>query len=92
MISYLDKNSIKGVIINRPDLVVLDNKLKDGFGHELCSEIKANDLTKHIPVILTSGYADLADLAQQCGADAYLAKPFDVDALIKQVHELADGM
>ncbi|MDB5010617.1 MAG: histidine kinase [Mucilaginibacter sp.] len=87
VVTYADKNSIKGVIINRPDLVLLDNKLKDGFGHELCTEIKSNELTKYIPVILTSGYDDLEALAKQCGADAYIAKPFDLPLLIHTVKQ-----
>jgi DNA-binding response OmpR family regulator len=90
VITYPDKNSIKGVIINRPDLVLLDNKLNDGFGHELCTEIKGNEMTKHIPVILTSGYDDLEELAKQCGADAFLAKPFDLAPLLSLVKQLIE--
>jgi DNA-binding response OmpR family regulator len=89
VITYEDKNSIKGIIINRPDVVLLDNKLRDGFGYELCRDIKNNDLTKHIPVILTSGYDDLENLAKACGADGYVAKPFDLAALVQMANELA---
>jgi DNA-binding response OmpR family regulator len=87
VVAYADKNSIKGVIINKPDLVLLDNKLTNGFGHELCSEIKANSLTNHIPVILTSGYDDLEVIAKQCNADHYIAKPFDLDNIVKVVKQ-----
>jgi DNA-binding response OmpR family regulator len=89
VITYADKNSIKGIIINRPDLVLLDNKLKDGFGYELCREMKANTLTKHIPVILTSAYSDLEELAEECGADGFMKKPFDLPALINMANEFA---
>jgi DNA-binding response OmpR family regulator len=89
VIVYPDKNSVKGIIINRPDIVLLDNKLKDGLGYELCMEIKANELTKHIPVILTSGYDDLEQLAEKCRADAFIAKPFDLHTLLQLVrHQL----
>jgi CheY-like chemotaxis protein len=80
-----DKNSIKGVIIQMPDLVLVDNKLKDGFGSELCRAIKQHPLTNHIPVILISGYPDLADIAKACGADAWLSKPFELAALTNLV-------
>jgi DNA-binding response OmpR family regulator len=86
VIVYPDKNSIKGVIINRPDMVLLDDRLGDGFGHELCAKMKANDLTNRIPVILTSGYSDLRTLKEQCGADDYINKPFDLDSLVAMVH------
>jgi len=87
VITYPDKNSIKGIIINRPDLVILDNKLRDGFGHELCREMKNNHFTRRIPVVLTSAYADLKQLSADCGADVFLSKPFDLSdllALVKQ--------
>lgn len=88
VIGYADKNSIKGIIINRPDLVLLDNKLKDGLGSELCAEIKANPFTEKIPVILISAYNKLKELAHQCGADGYLSKPFDLQDLLNLVKRL----
>lgn len=90
VIIYPNKNSIKGIIINRPDLVLLDNKLNDGFGHELCTEMKGNEMTKHIPVILISAYNDLEKLANKCGADAFLAKPFDLESLLSLVRQLLE--
>lgn len=84
-VSSFKKNSIKGVILHMPDLVLVDNKLSDGFGSELCAAIKLHPLTSHIPVILISGYADLADIAAACGADAYLSKPFELSALTETV-------
>jgi len=90
VISYTDKNSVKGIIINRPDLVLLDNKLKHGFGYELCQEIKSNDLTKHIPVILTSGYDDLEKVAKEAGADGYMAKPLDLTQLVDMANRFAE--
>ena len=92
VIGYADKNSIKGIIINRPDLVLLDNQLKDGFGFELCAEIKANTFTENIPVILVSAYQDLKELANKCGADAYLCKPFDLQELLRVVNEAMKGI
>lgn len=87
VIVYPDKNSIKGVIIGKPDIVLLDNKLRDGFGYELCAHIKANDMTKKVPVIMTSAYHDLSELASGCGADGYIEKPFNLDALVALVKQ-----
>jgi CheY-like chemotaxis protein len=84
-VASLDKNSIKGVILHMPDMVLVDHKLKDGFGSELCAAIKQHPLTSHIPVILISGYADLADIAKACGANAYLNKPFELSDLTRLV-------
>ena len=85
VVTYPDKRSVKGVIINRPDLVLIDNRLKYGWGHELCSEIKANERTRHIPVILMSAAPDVAEFAESCGADHFLNKPFELNQLLSTV-------
>lgn len=89
VIPFPDKNSVKRIIINRPDLVLMDNQLTDGLGSGLCREIKANELTKDIPVLLVSGDPDLPALARESGADAYLAKPFNIDDLVRMVRTWA---
>ncbi|MEU8378100.1 fused response regulator/phosphatase [Streptosporangium sp. NPDC048865] len=66
----------------RPDLVVLDVRLPDISGYEVCEQIKADPATSSIPVIQISGAAITpADRAQglERGADAYLAEPVEPD-------------
>lgn len=66
----------------RPDLVVLDVRLPDISGYEVCEQIKADATTSSIPVIQISGAAITpADRAQglERGADAYLAEPVEPD-------------
>lgn len=61
----------------RPDLVVLDVRLPDMSGYEVCERIKADKATSSIPVIQISGAAITpADRTQglERGADAYLAE------------------
>jgi CheY-like chemotaxis protein len=69
------------------DLYVLDKRLPDGTGIELCA--KLNDLSPGVPCIFYSG--DVYEIhrleAMAAGADAYVAKP-DVDVLIETVHKL----
>ncbi|MDN3547765.1 response regulator [Mucilaginibacter aquaedulcis] len=81
----LHKSSIKGIILYEPNLVLIDNRLMDGLGSELCVALKNHPLTSHIPVILISGWTDLAAIAEECGADAYLNKPFEMSQLIETV-------
>ncbi|MBB2912186.1 CheY-like chemotaxis protein [Streptosporangium becharense] len=66
----------------QPDLVVLDVRLPDITGYEVCEQIKADETTSSIPVIQISGAAVTpADRAQglERGADAYLAEPVEPD-------------
>ena len=69
------------------DLYVLDKRLPDGSGIELCQ--KLNQLTPGVPCIFYTGdaYETHRQEAAAAGAHAYIAKP-DVDELIETVHRL----
>jgi two-component system OmpR family response regulator len=69
------------------DLYVLDKRLPDGSGLELCRQLQ--QLTPGVPCIFYSGDAyEIHRLeALNAGADAYVAKP-DIDRLIRAVHDL----
>ena len=61
--------------------------LPDGSGLTLCRDIKSDDKTKHIPVILLTAKADEVDrvIGFELGADDYVTKPFSVRELILRV-------
>jgi len=73
----------------QPDIVLLDVRIVGSAksGPEICKEIKSQLETRHLPVMLVSGETDLAVLAQECGADSYIAKPFDIFYLLSHVKE-----
>jgi CheY-like chemotaxis protein len=69
------------------DLVVLDVKLPDQSGLEVCERIKKHPRHTALPVVHVSEYAvDMADRAS--GADAYLTEPVDPDGLIVTVQSI----
>jgi len=74
----------------QPDLVLLDVRIAGSpkSGPDICKEIKSLVETSHLPVMLLSGEPDLQIIARECGADAYLAKPFDIADLLAQVKAL----
>lgn len=67
-----------------PDLFLLDYMLPDGNGLEVCHKLKDDNDTNEIPVIIMSAHADLDKMK---GADDYIAKPFDVDGLVKCIQK-----
>ena len=73
-----------------PSIILLDNRLADGFGNTLCLALKTNDETKHIPVIMISASGGLDKIAADCKADAYLPKPFDLEDLISLVKHYSE--
>ena len=69
------------------DLYVLDRRLPDGMGADLCRELKG--LSPNIPVILYSGDAYEIHRLEglRAGADAYVVKPH-IDKLVDAVHQI----
>ncbi|WP_316807551.1 response regulator [Pedobacter agri] len=64
-----------------PDIIFMDNWLPDLGGIQATKAIKSNPELKHIPVIYFSANNDISALADEAGADSYLSKPFDIEAL-----------
>lgn len=71
----------------KPSVVILDNKLPDGFGIDFISSIKKMHPASKI--IMISGYDGAAkDVALENGADIFLEKPFTKDQLYNSIKEL----
>lgn len=66
----------------KPDLILMDNRIKDGFGNDFCRLLKSDPATAHYPVVLSSANPDLQLMAKNCLADGYLAKPFELEELV----------
>ena len=68
---------------NRPDIVLSDVMMPGIGGFELCRRLKEDLYVSHTPFVLltTQGDAESRDLGYKLGADAYIAKPFDLDYL-----------
>ncbi len=65
----------------QPDVIMLDINMDGKDGRDFCKEIKSNNQTAKIGVILISADLDIRTIADTCGADAYLPKPIRVPVL-----------
>ena len=74
------------------DLIVTDINMPDINGLELVSFVKSNASYRDIPLIIVSTESSERDRDKglELGADAYLVKPFEPDALRDLVRELLD--
>lgn len=79
--------SVDSIIDFAPQLILIDIRLTDGYGHLLCSDLKANPQTSRIPVILVSGADNLEKIAHDYKADNYLSKPFNMQELVNMVKQ-----
>jgi len=64
-----------------PAVILMDNWIPASGGIVATQLLKNSAALKHIPVIYFSANSKISELAEQAGADAYLAKPFDLDDL-----------
>ncbi len=70
---------------HQPVLILMDNRLTDGFGGDICKQFKSDPATKHYPVVLVSANMHLEKMATDSQADGYLKKPFDISELLELV-------
>ena len=77
----------KALASNQIDVIILDLMLPDGSGLTLCRDIKSDDKTKHIPIIILTAKTEEVDrvVGFELGADDYVTKPFSVRELILRV-------
>jgi DNA-binding response OmpR family regulator len=73
-----------------PDLAVLDVSMPGATGLEVCAALREDPATAGIRILLLSAGASPDDVGRglSAGADAYLAKPFQISALVQQVTAL----
>lgn len=70
-----------------PDLILLDIVMSDKDGFSVLQELKKQDSTKYIPVIMLSAKAETGSIlnSQETGAIDYLIKPFDFQELLRYI-------
>jgi len=84
------RSGLKEVLKKVPDLVISDIMMPEMDGNTMCSKIKQNPATSHIPVILLTAKSRDEDQLEglEMGADAYIMKPFNMDILRRTIINL----
>ncbi|RLB43106.1 MAG: response regulator [Deltaproteobacteria bacterium] len=79
----------------RPDLIILDVMMPRKDGYVLCAELKANEETRDIPVVLLTAVGEAVPTTRYSHADGmsteaddYIAKPIDTETLWEIVNSL----
>lgn len=89
------EDGLQGVMIaeeHNPDLIITDVMMPRMNGTDMCRRIKENIETSHIPVILLTAWSTDEGRTEgyKAGADAYIAKPFDMEVLLARISNLLE--
>ena len=80
-----DGNVAAKMAQKRPDLLLLDIWMSGKDGRDICKQLKQQDATKQIPIIIFSANRDCEEMARTAGADDFLCKPFEMDELLSKI-------
>jgi two-component system, cell cycle response regulator DivK len=81
------QEAVDAALHHRPDLVLMDIQLPTMSGLEATAIIKADENSRHIPIIAVTAFALTSDeaRAREAGCDGYVAKPVSVYQLLDLV-------
>lgn len=79
--------ALKTLNVKQPDLILLDIKMPDMDGYQVCAAIKADETLRDIPIIFISAMDDVIDKVKAfaVGGVDYIAKPFQIDEVVARV-------
>lgn len=79
------EHAIDKIRIFKPDLILLDVLISGNDGRTICKKLKAEEDTKHIPIIMFSAHPSAEATISEYGANDFIAKPFDVNELMEKI-------
>jgi DNA-binding response OmpR family regulator len=71
----------------KPNLILLDVLISGNDGRVICKQLKSQEDTKHIPIIMFSAHPSAGATIKEYGANDFIAKPFDVHELMDKVNK-----
>ncbi len=69
----------------QPSMIIIDMLLAGIDGRDVCRQLKKNEATQDIKIMMVSAHPDADKSCRQAGADDFLIKPFDIDDFTAKV-------
>jgi len=76
---------------DRPDVAVLEVALPEASGYQVCRELKRLDRPPVVVMLTALAEPEVRFWASECGADLFLVKPVDADALVSALEGLLEA-
>jgi two-component system phosphate regulon response regulator PhoB len=75
----------------KPHVILVDEFINNKPGHRFCLKIKQSEKLKHIPVIILSTADNIELIVEECKANDYVKKPFDIEIMVEKVLNIIDN-
>jgi PAS domain S-box-containing protein len=84
--------ALESVDIETPDLILLDIRLPDIDGYEVCRRLRMEEVTRNVPIIFLSGLSDTGDIVRafSSGGSDFVLKPFKENELVSRIQNHLD--
>lgn len=81
-------SALKRIELGHPDLLLLDVRLPDMDGFEICRLLKAREETREIPILFMTAATEILDKVKgfELGAVDYISKPFQIEEVLARIH------
>ncbi|MGI8826554.1 MAG: response regulator [Chloroflexota bacterium] len=83
------ESALADAIAFHPDVVLLDLMMPGVDGFEVARRLRGNAETRILPIVVMTAMHDPATRAREAGAKHFLAKPFDINVLVRTVEHAA---
>ena len=86
--------AVEQAVALKPDLILMDLSLPGMDGWEATRRLKADDTTRHIPIVALTGHAlaGASEGAKKAGCDSFVTKPCLPDDLVVEVRRMLDAV
>src|SRR3989344_7835213 len=86
------QEALERIEVRVPDLILLDIKMPNLNGWQVCERLKADEKTRKIPIIMVTafGQKEARQRSMDLGADEFIPKPFETPALLETIKRILD--
>ncbi|MCS6816990.1 MAG: response regulator [Blastocatellia bacterium] len=89
-VAYTGMEALRKANELAPDAILLDIMLPDINGYQVCRRLKAEERTRHIPILMLTARSQASDRfwGLEAGAEAYIVKPFEIEEVTAKLREV----
>jgi len=88
VISNRPEQTTHNVVSGAVDLVILDQFMFGASGMEVCRELRKNEATANVPILMMSAQTEVKKKCLGAGASDFISKPFEMDALLSKIEAM----